>query len=81
MKYSLMHEGWADHPFCRQVIGPDVFPFAVTYPCLHLYCVVLFIWYARSGSEKKPFSISISDFEHASETEKSKKSISECTVA
>ena len=42
MNYLLMHTGWADHPFCRHVINPDVLPSAVTYPGLHLYSVCLF---------------------------------------
>lgn len=31
--------GWADHPFYKQLTGPDIFPFDVTSPCLHSYCV------------------------------------------
>lgn len=76
-----MHEGWGDHPFWRQVIDSDVFPVFVTYPCLHLYHVFLFRAYVKSGSEKNPFSMSISDTEHVSKRVKIKKKMSECTAA
>ena len=70
MNYLLMHTGWADHPFCRHVINPDVLPSAVTYPGLHLYSVCLFRGYVKADSDKNPFSILISDFEHVSKREK-----------
>ena len=70
MNYLLMHTGWADHPSCRHVINPDVLPSAVTYPGLHLYSVCLFTGYVKVDSDKNPFSILISDFEHVSKREK-----------
>ena len=70
MNYLLMHTGWADHPSCRHVINPDVLPSAVTYPGLHLYSVCLFRGYVKVDSDKNPFSILISDFEHVSKREK-----------
>ena len=70
MNYLLMHTGWADHPSFRHVINPDVLPSAVTYPGLHLYSVCLFRGYVKADSDKNPFSILISDFEHVSKREK-----------
>ena len=68
-----MHEGWGDHPLWRQVIDPEVSPVLVTYPCLHLYHVLLFRTYVNSDSEKNPFSISISDSEQFSKRVKVRK--------
>ena len=65
-----MHTGCMDHPLCRHVINPDVLPSAVTYLDLHLYCVCLFKGYVKVDSEKNPFLICISDFEHVSKREK-----------
>ena len=70
INYSLIHVGWGDHPLFRHVTGPEVLPSGVTYPGLHWYCVSLFKEYVGSYSEKNPFWIVISDFEHVSERQK-----------
>lgn len=76
----LIHIGWSDHPLSSHVMEPDVSPFAVTYPGLHLYCVCIFKRYVKAASDKKPFLISISDLEHVSKGRKHKKTISICSI-
>lgn len=75
-----MHVGWADHPFFRQVIDPDVSPSAVMYPSLHWYFACLFKAYVYWDSEINPFLISILDLEHVSKREENKKKTTKCSI-